>query len=75
MASIHVWRLLAWIMAMTLALTTVVTTVLLTTWELTLTLFQSSAATLLKMLTASLLHVLLALQHSAPKISLEPLMV
>ena len=75
MALTHVWRLLAWITAMTLALTTVVTTVSLTTWELTLTLSQSSAVTPLKILTASLLHALLALQHSVPKICLVPLMV
>lgn len=51
----------------TLALTTVVTTVSLMTWDLTLTFFQSSAVIPMKILTASLLHALLALQHSVPK--------
>lgn len=75
MALIHVWRLLAWIMVMTSVLTTVVTMASLTMWELILILFQSSAATPLRILTVSLLHALLALQHSAPKICLVPLMV
>ena len=74
MALIHVWRLLVWITATTLALTMVVTTVLLTMWGFTLIRFQNSAATLMKALTASLLHVLLVLQHSGPKICLVPLM-
>lgn len=67
MALIHVWRLLAWIMVMTSVLTMVATMVSLTMWELILILSQSSAVTPLKILTASLLHALLALQHFAPK--------